>query len=225
MPASDVQGLLQQPDIADEVSSCGGQGVTRQGQPWGNPKGPSMLAYLNPAFSPSFVSRIPKPAPLQAPLQELSSISQMQPAQQHRALHAEQLSAVPANRAAPLPGQQHIMQAQPDRLPACAVPESSAPLLGHAKLPHSAQLFGQPGHDAVSVVCQDDAPSSQHGGSGGHQLQLLRGAASDPDFGEICRRLVAIIEVGCCCCLACIRCNGRCLALTLVQINAQEDLQ
>lgn len=172
---------------------------------------PSMLAYLNPAFNPSFISRIPKPAPLQAPLQELSSTSQMQPAQHHHALYA--VHALPAAsqtfKDGPSSGGQpdcrpggSSLLGMSDAQPPCSDPQA----LSHPQqltVP-SDHVFSQPGHAVASVVCTEDAQqpdqfvidqtSSLHAWTD-QQLGLHADAESDTDFGVTCQRLVAIIEV------------------------------
>ena len=154
----DMQSSIQP---ADHLIPAGGNGTPAPTP--ANPEGaPSMLAYINPAFNPAFVSRIPKPAPLQPPLQELSSTSHMQPAQQQQQLA-------------------------------------------------STYVFSQPGHGITSFVSNDDGPEAEPAGpdplSGMHAEHAVHGAAeqhsndiggaeADTDFGGICQRLVAMIEVG-----------------------------
>lgn len=155
----DMQSSIQP---ADHLIPAGGCGTPAPTPP--NPEGaPSMLAYINPAFNPAFVSRIPKPAPLQPPLQELSSTSHMQPAQQQ---------------------QQQLV---------------------------STYVFSQPGHGITSFESNDDGPEAEPASpdplSSMHAEHAVRGAAeqhsndiggaeADTDFGGICQRLVAMIEVG-----------------------------
>ena len=172
---------------------------------------PSMLAYLNPAFNPSFISRIPKPAPLQAPLQELSSTSQMQPAQHHHALYAvhalpvagQTLKDGPSSAGQPdcRPGGSSL-HGMSDVQPLCIDPQASThPQQLAAPSEH---VFSRPGHAVASVVCPEDAQqpdqfvtdqtSSLHAWTD-QQLGLRADAESDSDFGVTCQRLVAIIEV------------------------------
>lgn len=155
---------------------------------------PAVLAYVNPAFNPSFVSRIPKPAPLHPPLQELSSTSQMQPAQPHHdmhALHAAHAQSSDLLTAKPNLSPMHLSSGEQQR-----VHQQQWQQLA------SARVFSQPGHQVTAVVCSDDDDIGQSSSDpradvdAEQQLELLlEDAETNADFGVICQRLVAFIEV------------------------------
>lgn len=189
-----------------------------------------MHSFTNPAFRPTFVSRIPKPAPIQPPrdlpppLQELPSTSHMQMGPRPEVLpagHPAQELTLHAPERQPAPGtdQLSIDQAKLQEAGEATGLQSIDPvrllqLQHHDQQRAPGQLFARPGHDILAVISGEEGPSQQQQAAAadpvGGPSQISRDAtgaqeqsmgsleALDGDgthFGDLCRRLVAVIEV------------------------------
>ncbi len=160
----------------------------------------------------------------QQPLEELPSTSQMHPAPQQHALpavfeHTESLS----NGNDP-PAQQEFRQGHSrDQHAAGAEADTQFTSPDRQQRGSASHLFQQPGHAAVSVVSEDCATprqpagyargASQPGVTAQHDMHAEHADLSesqnsgveqrapegstevDPSFGDLCRRLAAVIEV------------------------------
>ncbi|KAL3131608.1 hypothetical protein ABBQ38_007905 [Trebouxia sp. C0009 RCD-2024] len=174
-------------------------------------RGSPMQAYANPAFHPSFVSRIPKPAPRQPrqaknaqpfspagegqqPLQELPSTSQMQPAVLPHALPA----GFETRRLSQEAQQAQHGAGQADRnlltlRPAVSqIASVSTTQQQREQDDSTVQLFQRPGHEVVSVVWEESHDrlheSRQHAdhaaaSSAGHAVHA--GPAGHAEMGSL----------------------------------------